>query len=69
VEELRDTGINPSADNAADQPAASAEQTPMDPSANSGSDVVRTSPTPPSDNGRVDSATDQKELDTQPQTR
>jgi len=69
VEEQRDTGVNPSTENATDQPAASAEQTPMDQSATSGSDVVRTSPMPASDNGRVDSATDQKELDTQAQTR
>jgi hypothetical protein len=69
VEEQRDMSSNPSA-NDADRSAAAAEQTPVDQSAAPARDVVRTSPTPPSDNGRVDSAADQKELDSQtPQTR
>jgi hypothetical protein len=67
VEEQRDMGNSPSDDSAADRAAASTEQTPMDQSAAPADDVVRTSPTPASDNGRVDSATDQKELDSQTQ--
>ena len=69
VEEQRDMSSNPSGDDATDRSSAATEQRPMDQSAAPADDVVRTSPTPASDNGRVDSATDQKELDTQTQTR